>query len=106
MSDCVNLKLNSVQGQGNQQIKNSFIIIGDVDLVYFLTGSFVLKNISTGEQQLFYKEGHLENIIQIEAYSYQSKYHYLLVLEEIDKNKVITIISLHNNKWRSIKTPA
>ena len=70
MSELVTLKLNSVYGQGNQSIKNSFVIIGDSSLVYFLEHSFVLKNISTGEQQLFYKEGHLEKILQIETQSF------------------------------------
>ncbi len=104
MSDCVNLKLASVQGQGNQNIKNSFVIIGDSNLVYFLEGSFVLKNISTGEQTHFFKEGHLEKIHQIETYTNGSKC-YLLILEQVKDNMVISIVSLHSQKWRSIKTP-
>ena len=95
----IKLRLLNALGIYKKGIKNSFSIIQESTIIYFLKKNLITKDIIHKNQKYFYKENHFENIKIIDTFVDNKNRNNIIIGEEDEKITKITLINLFDNKW-------
>ena len=95
----IKLKLLNALGIYKKEIKNSFSIIQESKLIYFLKKNLITKDLIHKTQKYFYKENHFDNIKIIDTFVDSKNRNNVIIGQEDEKMTKITIINLLENKW-------
>ena len=99
----IDLALNSAYGISYSNVKNSYTIVNDMSVIYFIGSSLIYKNVMTNKHVNFNKKGHFEKVEYVSTFIDSNKKPFVVISETLSNYTLITLLSLDEGKWQDVR---